>query len=344
MPSNAHVQTSDFAARIAGMPKAEIHVHLEGATTAQTYFEIARRNGVRLAVDSLPQWQQFFTYTDFNHFIDVYVTSTKVLRTAADYELLVRRFGAQQAALNVKYTEAFVSCSLRSSAMREADFLDALARARDAVEREHGVRIAFIADISREIPQSASGVVDLAIEGKRRGVFAGLGLGGPEVGFPPELFAQAYRRAREAGLNVVAHAGETGGAKSVRGALDSLGAQRIGHGVQSLQDEALVERLRAEGVPLEVCPQSNYRLGVAKPGEPHPIRDLFEAGVTCTVNSDDPAMFETTLNREYETLAEQGFTWDELWQLNLNTLEATFLSDADKRALREEWARFAVPT
>lgn len=324
-------------ARIAAMPKAEIHVHLEGATTAETYFEIAQRNGVELPAQSLPQWQQFFHFASFDHFIEVYVTSTTLLRRAEDYELLLRRFGEQQAALNVKYTEAFVSCSLVPAGAAAADFLNALRRGIDAVERQHGVRVALIGDISRELPQSRHRVADLVIEGYKRGVFVGLGLGGPEIGFPPELFQDAYARAREAGLHLVAHAGETGGAKSVRGALDALGAERIGHGVQSLEDDALLERLRREGTPLEVCPQSNYRLGIVKAGEPHPIRALFDTGVRCTVNSDDPAMFETDLNREYLTLAQQGFSEDELWRLNLQTLESTFLPDADKRALLEQW-------
>lgn len=324
-------------ARIAAMPKAEIHVHLEGATTAETYFEIARRNGVELPAQNLPQWQQFFHFESFEHFIEVYVTSTKLLQRAEDYELLLRRFGEQQAALNVQYTEAFVSCSLVPSGAAADDFLSALRHGAEAVEREHGIRIALIGDISRELPESRHRVVDVAIEGHKRGVFVGLGLGGPEIGFPPELFEDAYARAREAGLRVVAHAGETGGPKSVRGALDALLAERIGHGVQSLQDQALLERLARDGTPLEVCPQSNYRLGVVKAGEPHPIRALVDAGVRCTVNSDDPAMFETDINREYETLAHQGFSEDELWQLNLNTLDSTFLSDADKRAIRAQW-------
>lgn len=319
--------------RIAALAKAEIHVHLEGATTAETYFEIARRNGIELPAQNLPQWERFFHYEDFAHFIEVYVTSTKLLRRAEDYETLLRRFGAQQAALNVAYTEAFVSCSLIPSGADADDFLAALRRGIDAVEREHGIGLALIADISRELPDSRHRVVDLAIEGRKRGVFVGLGLGGPEVGFPPALFADAYARAGEAGLHLVAHAGETGGAQSVRGALDALRAERIGHGVQSVDDDDLLERLRSERIPLEICPQSNYRLGVAKNGEPHPIRALYDAGVRCTVNSDDPAMFETSINREYETLAEQGFSWEELCALCDATFDATFLSDADKRAL-----------
>lgn len=323
------------------MPKAEIHVHLEGATAADTYFEIAKRNGIELPTQSLPQWMEHFKFRDFDHFIEVYVGCTKFLRTADDYGLLVRRFGAQQAALNIKYTETFVSCSLLPQQIDRSAFLDAIRDAAEDVEREHGVAVRFIADISREIPSSQAKVLDLAIEGHKRGVFIGVGLGGPEIGFPPELFAQTYRAARNAGLHVVAHAGETVGTASMVGALDALGAERIGHGVMSLENPDLIERLRATQIPLEICPQSNYHVGVAKPGEPHQIRALKDAGVYVTVNSDDPAMFETDLNNEYGTLAAQNFTWDELWDLNRSTLNATFASDRDKLAMKQQWDQFA---
>ncbi|HEY5258018.1 MAG TPA: adenosine deaminase [Candidatus Baltobacteraceae bacterium] len=320
------------------MPKAEIHVHLEGATTAATYFEIAKRNGVVLDVDSLPQWHELFKFTSFDHFIEVYVAATKCLRTPDDYALLIRRFAEQQAALNVRYTESFISCSLLANDLDRSAFLDVLlAGIRDAEDRL-GIGLRFIADISREIPQSQDRVLPLAIEGFKRGALLGIGLGGPEHGFPPELFERTFRGAREAGLHVVAHAGETVGTPSIIGALDTLGAERIGHGVLSLDDPALLARLRESQVPLEICPQSNYRVGIVAPGQAHPIRGLRDAGVYCTVNSDDPAMFETDLNNEYATLASQGFTWEELWALNLATLDATFASDADKRALKEQWS------
>lgn len=328
--------------RIRAMPKAEIHIHLEGATSAKTYFEIAQRNGVTLPMQDLPQWQQFFTFRDFAAFIDVYVTSTRLLRKADDYTVMLERFAEQQAALNVRYTETFVSCSLLPQGVTHADLLDALEAGCESAQRRHNVRIALIADISRELPDSRHKVVDLAIEGFKRGVFLGLGLGGPEIGFPAALFSDAYERARAAGLHVVAHAGETGGAQSVRSTLETLRAERIGHGVQSLLDTAVVERLRQEGTPLEICPQSNYRLGVVPSGEPHPIRRLFDAGIHCSVNSDDPAMFDTDINLEYLTLADQGFSWDELWRLNLATLDATFLSDAEKREMKAAWSHEAA--
>ncbi len=337
---NGHDDTLN--ARLAAMPKAEIHVHLEGATAAPTWFEIAKRNGIEIPAQDLPQWIEHFRYRDFDHFIQVYVGCTKFMRTADDYGFMVRKFGAQQAAQNIKYTETFVSCSLVPQTIDPSAFLDTLKAAAEDVEREHGVAIRYIADVSREIPDSQGRVLKLAIEGKKRGVFLGVGLGGPEIGFPPELFTETWRAAREAGLHVVAHAGETVGTASVVGALEALGAERIGHGVMSLEDPALLERLRNTQVPLEICPQSNYRLGVATPGKPHQIRELLDAGVYCTVNSDDPAMFETSLTHEYETLAQQNFDWDQLWALNRRTLDATFASDADKRAMSAEWDAFAA--
>ncbi len=183
-------------------------------------------------------------------------------------------------------------------------------------------------------------MLEFVRKGWQRGLFLGLGLGGPEEGFPPELYEQVYAEARRQGLHVVAHAGETAGPASVWGALDSLQAERIGHGVRSLEDPALMDALRDRQVPLEVSPVSNYRLKVVPADQPHPIRQLVDHGLLVTVNSDDPSMFATDLNQEYRLLARQGFSWDELWQLNRNGLEASFLPEQEKAAYRAEWAAF----
>jgi adenosine deaminase len=176
-------------------------------------------------------------------------------------------------------------------------------------------------------------VLDFATRGRDRGLFLGLGLGGPEAGYPPELFRDSYAEARRRGLRLVAHAGETDGAGSVRGAVEALGAERIGHGVRCLEDPALVALLRERRVPLEVCPTSNYRLGIVARSAPHPLRALVDAGLVCTVNSDDPPMFGTTLTDEYRLLAGQGFSWDELWSLDRNALDAAFLEPSERAAL-----------
>jgi adenosine deaminase len=183
-------------------------------------------------------------------------------------------------------------------------------------------------------------VLDFVLNGHDRGIFIGLGLGGKEVGFAPELFSDVYTDARQQGLHVVAHAGETEGARSIWGAINNLKVERIGHGVRALEDPSLVEYLAQTQIPLEVSPYSNYRLKLIPWDQPHPIRALMDQGVYVTVNSDDPPMFSTDLTSEYLLLARQGFSWDELWKLNLNALEASFLSDEAKAIYRTEWQRF----
>jgi adenosine deaminase len=333
----------DFAARLRAMPKVEIHVHLEGATNAETVWEMSQRNRIPLPVDSLEAWKSFYEFRDFEHFIEVYVTATACMRTPDDYAALVEGFLRRQAAQNIRYSEAYFSPQLhlgRGLTVRE--ILDALEAGADEGRRRYGSRVRIIADLSREIESQRNEVLPFALAGREKGgLFIGLGVGGIEVGYPPELFTNIFAQARNAGLHVVAHAGETAGPQSVWGALNRLGAERVGHGVRSLEDPDLIQHLRATQTPLEVSPTSNYRLKVVPPDEPHPVRQLFEAGVFVTVNSDDPPMFSTDLNQDYLTLAGQGFTWEELWRLNRNTLEASFLSDQEKEAYRVEWQAFA---
>ncbi|MGL5806760.1 MAG: adenosine deaminase family protein [Xenococcaceae cyanobacterium] len=222
----------------------------------------------------------------------------------------------------------------------EEDILDAIATGIRLGENKYGTQIKLIPDISREIPDSQTRVLEFVLKGKQRGLFIGIGLGGIENGFPPELFIDTFAIARQQGLKVVAHAGEVEGATSIWGAIEQLNAQRIGHGIRCLDDPKLVEFLKQNQIPVEVSPQSNYCLGIIDGDRPHPIRQMIDRGVFCTLNSDDPAMFSTNLNNEYLTLARQGFTWEELWQLNLNTLEATFLPESEKANYRDRWHNF----
>ncbi|GJG86023.1 adenosine deaminase [Gemmatimonadetes bacterium T265] len=323
--------------RLREMPKVELHVHLEGAMDADAVWAMAERNGTPLPAASIDEWRSFYAFRDFDHFITVYTAAARAMRTPEDWAFMAERFCAGQAAQHVVYTEAFLSASLMLQTLPPAVLVDALAAGVAAGEARHGVRVRFIPDIARHVPDTQRAVLDFVSLGHERGLFLGLGLGGPEVGFPPELFRETYAEARRRGLRVVAHAGETVGAAGVRGALEALGAERIGHGVRVLEDPALVELARARGVPFEVCPTSNYRLKVVPEGAPHPIRAMVDAGLLCTVNSDDPPMFGTTLVDEYRRLARQGFAWDELWALNANALGAAFLGDAERAAYR---ARF----
>lgn len=322
------------------MPKVEIHVHLEGATSPETVFDMAARNGVALPAASLEEWREFYRFRDFNHFVEVYVAATGAMRTPEDWSWMIEDFLRRQAEQRVRYSEVFLSASLQLGRLSADEWLRALAEGAARGEARYGSRARFIPDISREVPETRQRVLDFVLRGRATGLVIGLGLGGPEVGFPPELFMDVYAEARRQGLHVVAHAGETGGPASIWGALDALGAERIGHGVRCLEDPGLVAALRDRRIPLEVSPTSNYCLGVAAPGAPHPIRRMVDAGLYCTVNSDDPPMFGATLTGEYRLLAEQGFSWEELWRLNRNALEATFLDEEEKASLRRGWDRF----
>ncbi|HEX7713370.1 MAG TPA: adenosine deaminase [Bacillota bacterium] len=326
--------------RLRAMPKAEIHVQIEGATAPETFYQIAQHNQIELPAQSLEEWETFFEFRNFPHFIQVYTAAVGCLQTPEDYALMIESFFKRQAEQNILYTEAFLSASFLTRKFEDAAILDAIARGVEAGKRKYGVRVNLIPDISREIPNSQARVLELVLKGKERGLFIGLGLGGMEAEYPPELFTETYTEARRQGLRVVAHAGEAAGAGSIWGAINSLYAERIGHGIRCLEDPKLVEYLRQHQLPLEVSPQSNYRLGVVAATEPHPIRRMVDSGLYCTVNSDDPAMFSTDLVNEYVTLASQGFSWEELWQLNLNTLKAAFLSQTEKAGYLDQWDQF----
>jgi adenosine deaminase len=196
----------------------------------------------------------FYAFRDFDHFIRVYTAAARAMRTPEDWAFMVEHFCAGQAAQRVLYTEAFLSASLMLEHLPADVLLDALAAGLAAGEARHGVRVRFIPDVARHVPHTQAAVLDFATRGRDRGLFLGLGLGGPEVGFPPELFRATYAEARRRGLRLVAHAGETVGAASVRGAVEALGAERIGHGVRCLEDPAVVALLAERRIPLESAP------------------------------------------------------------------------------------------
>ena len=319
-------------AELRAWPKAEIHVHLEGSLSPETVWELAQRNGVALPAADFATWRSFYAFRDFGHFIEVYGHSVKCLQTPDDYFLLLDRFLAGQAAQNIVYTEAFLSTSLALSRMPAEELIPVLRQAKAEAESRHGVQLRLIADIARQFPERQAQVLELALASE--GLFIGIGLGGREAGFPPRLFTDTYARARAEGLHVVAHAGEAAGPESVREAVAELGIARIGHGVRVLEDPGLAAQLAETGIPFEVCPVSNYRLGIVAPQEPHPIRRMLDAGLFCTLNSDDPAMFATDLLNEYTTLAKQGFSREELLMLADQTWRASFLSSAERRRLQ----------
>ena len=323
---------------IEAMPKVELHVHLEGSIRPETFLKLAGRHKIELPAQDLEGLRRWYQFTDFNHFIEVYLKIAASLKNPEDIELIAREFLAGQAQQNVRYSEVIYSPynQFLANGIPFNEQLDALNRARSWAEREHGVRCQFILDISRETtPEQGEIVAGWAIGAMGQGV-CGLGLGGPEVGNPPEKFKTAFEMAFEAGLPAMPHAGETVGPESVRGALEWLHPVRIEHGVRAMEDPALVEVLRERQMPLDVCPTSNICLKVYPSLEEHPLPKMFDLGLNVTLNSDDPPMFNTTLTKEYLNAVEvMGMELTALEQMVRNAIQASVLGEAERADLLE---------
>lgn len=326
---------------VSAVPKAELHVHLEGSIQPVTLLALAQRNGVQLPVQNIEDLQNWFTFRDFKHFIEIYFKISSCLKTTEDYELIAYEFGATMARQNVRYAEVTFSPSTHqfSLGIPFDTFFTGLTRGRLRAQEEFGIEIRWIFDIVRDIPDEtlnrrrAEYTLAVALEGMSNGVVA-LGLGGAEVGHAPEQFRAWFEKAREAGLHSVPHAGETVGPDSVWGAVRVLGAERLGHGVRSIEDPALVAYLADRRIPLEVCPTSNVRLGVYTDLASHPLPGLFGAGVAVTINSDDPPLFNTTLNDEVKSLVDPfNFDINAINEILLNGVSCSFLPVEEKQAL-----------
>ncbi len=296
-----HTAYRDF---IAGLPKAELHVHHVGSARPETVAALARRHPDAGVPQDLEALRDFFTFTDFGHFIDVYLATVSLLRTPADIHLLTHEVIDGLAAQRVRYAELTMTpfTSVRMGIPIEA-YTEAIEDARVAAERDTGIVVRWIYDIPGEAGlESADATITYAVD-HGPAALVGFGLGGPEIGVPRPQFKPHFDRARAAGLHSVPHAGESTGPQTVWDAIRELGAERIGHGIAAAQDPTLVDHLVQHRIPLEISPTSNLATRVVERIEDHPIRALRDAGVVVTVNSDDPPMFGTTLNREYEIAA-----------------------------------------
>ena len=325
---------------IQSMPKVELHVHLEGSIRPETLLQLAQRHGIQLPANTVQGLRQWYTFTDFDHFIEVYGNICQCIRTPDDVELVAREFLAGQAAQNVVYSEVTYTpySQYLASGLAYDDQLTAINQAREWAAKEMNVHMGLVLDISRQLrPDEGLVTAEWAVQGKNDGVVA-LGLGGPEAGNPPEKFVEAFDLARSAGLHSVPHAGEISGPESIWGALRVLKAERIGHGVNCLQDPALVEELRRRQIPLEVCPSSNVCLKVVPDFAAHPLPRLLAEGLLVTLNSDDPPMFNTTLTDEYLKAANVfRFDVETVEKLVLNALKVSFLPLEQKTAFEKRF-------
>jgi len=321
------------------MPKVELHVHLEGSILPRTLLKLAETNKVKLPADNESSLAEFYRFSDFSHFIDAYILITSCLQNAADYQLIAYEFGCECARQNIRYAEVTftILTNVLMTRLPWQEILAGLNAGREQASREHGVRWQWVFDIVRNVPETQAQVLEIALAARSMGVIA-LGLGGTEAGYPPRLFTPTFERAAQEQLHRVPHAGEISGPQSVWDAIKLLHAERIGHGVRSGEDPELIEYLRSNSIPLEICPTSNICLNVYPDYAHHPLRKLWDAGLLLTVNSDDPPMFGTDLNHEYQILVEQfDFSQPELEKISLNAIQASNLSQGEKDSLAREF-------
>ena len=312
--------------------KIELHLHLEGAMPPEFARRLADEKNISL--DGVFDENGGYAYRDFWHFLEVYEAATSVLQSPEDFRRLTLAILEESAKQGVVYAESFISpdfCGGRDVAAWK-DYLAAIKDAADEAERTMGITLRGIVTCIRHFGGDVAVETAKCAQETAGDWIVGFGMGGDEKAGNQSDFAYAYDMAREAGLQLTTHAGEWNGPDEIREALDALKVQRIGHGVRSIEDNALVERLIEEGTTLEVCPGSNVFLNVYDKLEDHPIAKLRDAGVKVTVSTDDPPFFRTTMTKEYEDLS-RVFGWEEsdFSDLNNVALEAAFC-DADTKA------------
>jgi len=322
-------------------PKIELHVHLEGTVRAATLLEIAKRNDYALPADTVEGLAELYRFRDFRHFIEVWILTTNALTQEQDYRQMVVDYAAEAASHGAVYLEGIFSPAERvRHGCTWEDVFEGVCNGAQEARELHGVEVRLTPDIPRGFTQEeAMATVEWSARYRDRGV-VGVGLGGLEAEFPPEPYEQAFKRAKSLGLGSVPHAGEVAGAASVRGALETLGADRLRHGIRAEEDPGLVRELAARGTVLDVCPLSNLRTGAVATLDDHPLPRLVAAGVRCSISTDDPAMFDTDLSRDYEAATSFGLTPRSFYDAGV----AGALCDEETRArLRQIGDSFAWP-
>jgi adenosine deaminase/aminodeoxyfutalosine deaminase len=324
---------------IADLPKVELHVHHVGSATPHTVARLAERHAGDTPVPADPaRLAEYFTFTDFAHFIEVYLSVVDLIRDAEDVATLTYDIGADLAAQSVRYAELTLSpySSIVRGIPAEA-YCEAVEDARRRVARDHGIELRWCFDIpGPPWMKAADRTLDVALRQRPDGLIS-FGLGGPEAGTPRGQFAAHFAAARAAGLHSVPHAGESTGPKTIWDAVHHLGAERIGHGIAAAQDQKLMAHLRDHDIALEVCPTSNVRTRSVPTLAEHPLPTLIAAGVPVTINSDDPPMFSTTLSREYQVAADLlGLDEHGVAELARQAVRYSFLDKPAKSAILSE--------
>ena len=327
---------------IRGLPKAELHVHIEGTLEPELAFALAGRHGIALPYASVEALRAAYRFTDLQSFLDIYYAGAAVLRTREDFHALTAAYLQRAHADGVVHAEIFFDPQTHTArGIALETVLDGIGSALAEAQREWGLTHRLILCFLRHLSaEEAMRTLQEALPYIDR--LGGIGLDSSEQGHPPEKFTAVFQRAREAGLPVVAHAGEEGPPAYILGALDSLHVQRIDHGVRCDEDPALLARLVRERMPLTVCPLSNLRLGVVQRLEDHNLARLLRAGLCVTVNSDDPAYFGGYVLDNYVAVQQAlGLSAAELTTLARNSFEASFLPATDKARWNEAISAYA---
>ncbi|MBQ1073838.1 adenosine deaminase [Micromonospora sp. C31] len=330
---------TDLQTFIAGLPKVELHVHHVGSASPRIVAELAARHEGRSPVPADPAaLADYFAFRDFAHFIEVYLSVVDLVRDPDDVWLLTHEVARELARQQVRYAELTVTpYSHVHRGIPAPAFCEAIEDARKRAETDFGIELRWCFDIPGEAGLAAAEeTLRISLEERPDGLIS-FGLGGPEIGVPRPQFKPYFDRARAAGLRSVPHAGETTGPETVWDALRELGAERIGHGISAVRDPELLAYLAEHRIGMEVCPTSNVRTRAVAGIEEHPLRQLVDAGLLVTINSDDPPMFGTTLNDEYAVAARLLDAGpQELAALARDAVTASFLDPAGKRRITAE--------
>lgn len=342
------------------MPKAELHVHLDGSIPPATVLELAKRNNLLelLPGDTESAITRWFAFQDFYHFMDVVRTIKTLLRTPNDFALAVYAMGGELAKQHIRYAEVTVTPYTYVGYLKQGVTIDllleGLAMGRQQVRDAYGIELRWVFDIPRNrafsdyrnggdyLPGAAEDTLAFALQGKDSGVI-GLGLGGSEVNAPPEPFAPVFAEAKRYGLLSLPHAGESAGPASIWGAINDLQADRVGHGIRAIEDESLVAALAQRQIPLEISPTCNVALQFSPSMADHPLPLLEKAGVPVTINTDDPTLVGANLSREYELVqATFGYSDAVMIQLARNAFLASGAEPALKQRLLQEFDEWAT--
>lgn len=326
----------DVATFIRNIPKAELHIHIEGSLEPELMFELAKRNGVSLPYLSVEQVRRAFEFTGLQSFLDIYYQGTQVLRYEQDFYELAWAYLQRAHAQNVRHTEIFFDPQTHTGRGIEFETVvtgihRALKKAQDELGTSTRLILCFLRHLSAE---AAMETLQQALPFKKW--IIGVGLDSMEVGYPPEKFTAVFDKAREEGFVTVAHAGEEGPAEYIWQALEKLKVSRIDHGVRCVEDKRLIEKLRAEQIPLTICPLSNVKLRVFRDITEHNLKHLLELGLCVTVNSDDPAYFDGYITENFLAVQKAlDLDCKDIYQLARNSYEAAFLTQEEKQDLMD---------